>query len=224
MNRLAHALLWTGLATSPLAAADQRLWLGGFETADDAFYSYAGLVTAPARGRGLVQRYWLDHFGYEYDGGPGRVAARAWGAEAALGYSRSSAAGWGTASLGLRFTDTTLSPGDPGASARGGQWAARLQLEGEREIAPHWRAAAIASITTRQDEYWLRLRIMRHSDRVLAPGFEVVAGGNSETHSRAAGLVLALRPAGRAWSVALKGGLRRQDGDDSAYAGIEFVR
>ncbi|TAK52600.1 MAG: cellulose biosynthesis protein BcsS [Gammaproteobacteria bacterium] len=227
MSAMRCLLLCIGLLASGLAGAQQRLLLGGLEIADEAFYGYTGVVIPPAargRQRGLVQRYWLDHLGYAYDGGPGRVEARAWGAEAALGYTGATASGWGTVSLGLRLTDTTLAPDDPGAGARGSQFAGHLQLEGEREWVPGWRLGAIASVTTRRDEYWLRLRSMHRTGSAWSPGVEFVAGGNSETRSRAIGLVLAFRPAGRSWSVVLKGGARRQDGDAAPYAGIELAR
>jgi hypothetical protein len=217
-------LLLALLATAPAAAGD-RLLLAGGESADDAYYSYLGLVVVgPARenGRGFLQRYWLDHFGYQYDGGPGPVRARAHGAEAAVGYGGSSASGWANVSVGLRFTDTELSPDDPAAGARGRQLGVKLQLQGEREFAPGWRLGAIASLSSRQREYWGRLRLMHGMTPTLSLGAELVAGGNDESQSTAAGVVLALRSATSRWSAGFKAGARRQDGGEGAYAGVEL--
>jgi hypothetical protein len=208
------------------SATAERLLLAGGESADEAYYSYLGMVvTGPARenGRGFLQRYWLDYFGYEYDGGPGRVTARAHGAEAAVGYGGSSRSGWANASVGIRFTDTNLSPDDPAADARGSQLGVKLQLQGEREFAADWSLGAIASVSSRQNEYWGRLRLTHDTTSVMLLGAEVVAGGNRESEFSAAGLVLVLRPASApTWSVAFKAGARRQDGDDGAYAGTEL--
>ena len=207
------------------AVAGERLLLAGGESADDAYYSYLGMIVtgqAGENGRAFLQRYWLDRFGYEYDGGPGRIRARAQGAEAAIGYGGSSAVGWANVSIGLRFTDTDLSPDDPAAEARGSQLGVKLQLQGEREFAPGWRVGAIASLSSRQGEYWSRLRLTRGRTAAVSIGGEVLAGGNDESQSTAAGLVLILKPAATRWSLAIKAGARRQDGDTGAYAGIEL--
>lgn len=219
-----HWLLFMLIMVAPPAAAE-RLLLAGGESADEAYYSYLGMVvTGPPRenGRGFVQRFWLDRFGYEYDGEPGRVKAQAHGAEAAIGYGGSSTDGWANLSVGLRYTDTDLSPDDPAAESRGSQLAVKLQLQGERQFAPRWRIGAIASVTSQPGEYWGRLRLTHEQSPVIALGAEFVAGGNDESRSSAAGLVLILRPATATWSIGLKAGARRQDGDESGYAGVEL--
>jgi len=148
------------LATASAAVAQDRLLLAGGEYSDAAYYTYSGLILpGPGpreNGRGFVQRYWIDWFGYQYDGAPGLVEAEAYGAEAALGYGASSESGWATFSVGARFTNTDLSPNDPTATARGKQWGAKFQVEGERDLAPSWRAGGIASYTAGQDSYWAR--------------------------------------------------------------------
>lgn len=226
MSALRSLLLLVALATAPVGAdAESRLFLAGGEVADAAYYGYAGLVLplpGHADGRGFLQRYWLDRFGYEYDGGVGRVKANALGAEAALGYGASSARGWATGWIGLRYTDTSLSPDDREASARGRQLGAKLQLEGERSVAEAWRIGAIGSWSNEQDAYWGRVRVMRAVSTTRAVGVEFVANGNQEADSTAAGLVLELRPADRRWSVGLKAGYRFQDDVDGVYGGVEL--
>ena len=94
-----------------------------------------------------MQRYWLDRYGYEYEGAPGLVQADVWGAEAALGYGGASTDGRSNVSLGARFTDTDLDPDDPKASARGSQLGAKVQAEIEHAHRAGWvaRRGAIAS-------------------------------------------------------------------------------
>ena len=68
----------TLLAAAPLRAGN-RLFLAGGEVAEDAHYAYAGVILPLGRwvDQGWRQRWWVDHVGYEYDGGPGRIEARA---------------------------------------------------------------------------------------------------------------------------------------------------
>jgi hypothetical protein len=214
------------LATASAAVAQDRLFLAGGEYSDAAYYTYSGLILpGPGpreNGRGFVQRYWIDWFGYQYDGAPGLVEAEAYGAEAALGYGASSEAGWATVSVGARFTNTDLSPNDPTATARGKQWGAKFQVEGERDLAPSWRAGGIASYTAGQDSYWARGRVMRRLDESQALGAEFIANGNTEADATAAGVVYALQPKASRWSVNLKAGYRFQQDADGAYGGLEF--
>lgn len=220
------ALLWLVLPLLASAAwGQEKLLLSGGELADHAYYGYVGTVLplgARRDGRGFVQRYWLDRFGYEYEGAPGRIRARAWGAEAALGYAVPWADGWAAASLGLRHTDTELSPEDPSAEARGSQTGLKLQLEGERSLGRGWRAAAIASWSDRQDAYWARLRLMRPLGTGHRAGAELVAGGNDESRARAAGVVWSLTPGTGPWSFSIKGGYRREHDGAGAYGGLEL--
>jgi hypothetical protein len=219
------AVLLVGLATATAINAEERLFLMCGEYSDAAYYTYAGVILpGPGRenGRGWLQRYWVDGFGYEYDGGPGRVEATAYGAEAALGYGASSESGWATFSVGARFTNTDLSPDDPTATARGKQWGAKFQVEGERDLAPSWRAGGIASYTVGQDSYWARGRVMRRLDESQALGAEFIANGNTEADATAAGVVYALQPKASRWSVSLKAGYRFQQDADGAYGGLEF--
>jgi hypothetical protein len=226
MRLLQMLVLASGLVGAVAGRADDRLLLAGGEYSDAAYYSYVGMILpGPGKrenGRGFVQRYWLDSFGYQYDGAPGLVKASAYGAEAALGYGASSPAGWATFSIGARYTNTDLSPNDPSATARGQQWGAKFQLEGERQLSDDWRAGGIASYTAGQDGYWARARLMHRSDGPVALGGEVIANGNQEAHSTALGAVLTVQPRASRWSVSVKAGYRFQTDADGAYGGLEF--
>lgn len=213
------------LCSAATANAGERLLLAGGEYADAAYYSYAGLIVQGergAQGRGFMQRYWLDRYGYEYESAPGLVQADVWGAEAALGYGGASADGWWNVSLGARFTDTDLDPDDLSANARGSQLGAKLQVEVEHAVAVQWRLGAIASYATQQSGYWGRVRAMRSLGSTLEAGAEFVASGNDEADATATGLVLGVKPAHSRWSVNLRAGYRFQDVGDGAYGGLEF--
>jgi hypothetical protein len=217
--------LLLALAVAPASQAEQRLFLSGGEYSDAVYYAYAGLIVpGPARenGRGFFQRYWVDGLGYEYNGAPGRVKADAWGGEASLGYGSSNATGWGSVSLGLRYTDTSLSPDDPSATARGSQTGVKVQLEGETEIAPSWRLGGIASYTSAQNGYWGRMRLVRRSTAASSVGAEFVLNGNDEAQSSAAGLLFSMQPSGGAWNVLIKAGYRFASDADGIYGGLEF--
>jgi len=214
------------LVAAPATHAQQRLLLAGGEYSDAAYYAYTGLILpgpgAHENGRGFVQRYWLDWLGYQYQGGPGLVKAQAFGAEAALGYSASSEAGWASLTVGARFTNTDLSPDDPSANVRGSQWGVKVQLDGEREVAPSWRVGGIASYTAGQDGYWGRLRVMHRLSAPHSIGAEAIANGNPEANSFATGLVYAVQPTAGKWSLSVKAGYRFQTDADGAYGGLEF--
>ena len=227
MSALGRVGVLLCLLGAPLAQAEDRLFLAGGEMSEAAYYTYLGMIVpGPGRkdGRGFFQRYWLDGFGYEYVGGPGRIEARAWGAEASLGWGTSSPSGWSSVSAGLRFTDTSLSPDDPAATARGSQVGIKLQFDGEHDLGADWRIGAIASYTTRQDGYWGRVRLMNRGSPGRSVGAEFLANGNDEADATAAGLVLVIQPSGGRWSVGLKAGYRFQDEADGVYGGIEFGR
>jgi hypothetical protein len=210
---------------SGAANAQERLVLFGGEVADAAYYSYFGTVLpfgTRAGGRGWFQRYWVDAFGYEYDGGPGRVQADAYGLEAAVGYGGSSERGWWSTSLGLRYTDTSLDPDDPDAGARGSQLGGKLQLEAEGRIAEGWRLGGAASYSNEQNGYWVRGRLMHGATASRAFGVETVATGNDEADATAVGLVASFQPgAGSKWTIGLKAGYRFQDDADGVYGGVE---
>jgi hypothetical protein len=53
---------------------------------------------------------------------------------------------------------------------------------------------------------------------------EFIANGNDEANSTAAGIVYAIQPPGRRWSISLRAGYRLQDEADGIYGGIEFGR
>jgi len=226
MKTLSLALSLLALLVVPGGAmADNRLALAGGELGNDAYYTYAGLVLpGPGNdsGRGLLQRYWVDAFGYEYDSASERIEASAYGLEAALGYGTSNEKGWASAFVGLRYTDTDLTPDDTAARARGSQLGFKVDLQGEREIATGWRGNVILSFANKQRAYWTRARLMRALSARQSLGAEFVAGGNDESRSRAVGAVFSFQPGQSPWFVGLKAGYRDDSDQSGAYGGIEL--
>jgi hypothetical protein len=225
MTRLQLIALGIALAAAAGARGNDRLLLAGGEAADSDYYTYVGLVMPlgpRTDGRGFVQRYWLDRFGYEYDSGNQRIEADVWGGEAAVGYAWSSPRGWSELSAAARFTDTDLDPDDPSAEARGSQLGAKLQFQGEWTVTGPWRAGVIASFANQQNSYWTRGRLMRALSPRTSLGGEALTGGNDEYRSTATGAVMTFRPAETDWTIGVHAGYRWQEETDSVYAGIEL--
>ncbi len=227
MNLKGCAIFALVLLLLPFQAvrADDSYFLSGAEASRSDYYTYVGLIVpGPGRenGRGFFQRYWLDRFGYEYVGGPGEVQADVWGGEAALGYGAPTPGGWWSVSMGLRYTDTELSPDDLEATARGQQTSAKFQAELEHRFAPDWRVSTIASYTVKQNQYWGRVRVTHELAPAWSVGGEGVVNGNDETDATATGMILLWHPLSSSWTWGLKLGYRFQEYEDSPFAGLEL--
>lgn len=224
---LPSLLFLSAFLLAPALARAEGLLLGGVQFATRAPYAYLGtIVPLPGQrlGDGWVQRYWLDALRYEYDGAPGRVEAKGWGAEAMLGLQRSSPRGYAAGYLGLRAQNTVLSPSDPGNSAEGGQAGLKVQIEGERAIDAAWRVNGIANYSTASYDYWTRGRLLRGLPGGTYLGPELIVQGNRDYNLRALGLVYGgLRPLGGALSVSVKGGYQDTRTGGGAYGGVEFA-
>lgn len=222
------AVLTLGLSLlAPPADAQGRAFLAGGELSGRDYYTYLGtIIPFPGSrlGNGWVQRYWVDYYGYGYAGGPGTVDATAWGAEALLGYQVSDPKrNWAALYLGARYTDTRLSPDDPGSDVRGGQLGVKAQAEGETWLAERLRANGIASYTFSTSGYWTRARVLQTLPNNLHTGPEVVFAGNPEYNVWRLGMVVGgFRPLGG--YLDLKGGYSSSSNGSSAYGGIEFYR
>jgi len=218
-------MLGLGQAPAPAQAQSGHFLAGGEASARD-FYTYVGAVLPlPGNrlGQGFVQRYWLDYFGYEFQGAPGEVRARAWGAEALVGYQTSSQRNWGSLYVGVRYTDTTLTPADPGADVSGSAFGVKVLAEGETWLDERWRVNGIASYAFAQSGYWVRGRALRTLPNRLHLGPEVVLAGNPDYDTQRYGLVLGgFRALGG--SLDVKGGYSTGSSGSSGYGGIEFFR
>ena len=215
------------LSLAPSVARAEGLVLGGAQFATRAPYGYLGTIIAlPGQrlGDGWVQRYWVDALRYEYDGGPGRVEAKAWGVEAMLGVQSSTARSHAAGYLGLRAQNTLLSPFDPGNRAEGRRTGLKLQIEGEQAIARSWRVNGIANYSTATYDYWTRGRLLHGLAGGTYLGPELIVQGNRDYNLRAVGLVFGgLKPPGSALSLSVKAGYQDTKTGGGAYGGIEFA-
>lgn len=200
--------------------------LAGAEAAPESSYAYLGMVLPLADGADgagrFVQRYWVDHLTYAYDGQPGEVEAEAWGGEAALGYTRAQGRAWWAVYGGLAYRDTDLDPDDRSSEARGSHTRLRLQLEGETDLVAGLRLNANASYVFGVDSYWTRLRLFYPLAGGLRVGPELVYQGDDDYQANQVGAVLDGLRLQQA-SLAVKAGISRLEGQSSTgYVGIEL--
>ncbi len=223
---------WIGLVACALALPAQAqtgVALAGVEGASDTHSAYFGTVLplrGSALGKGWAQRYWLDYTAYRYEKLPGQdIDAKVGGAEAALGYQGSSERGWWGAYAGGRYSNTRLSPDDLSNEDRGGDFSAKLQLEGEVALSSQWRLNGIASHVVGHSSYWARLRAQTGLRGHLLIGPEVVAQGDPLYHLVKVGAYLGGIRVGDDAALTVKLGLSKLDSDSArAYAGIEWYR
>lgn len=229
----AVALLVTGPAVQALA--EGRLLLAGTELRQRGeHYLYAGaLLPLPGNnrlGQGWVQRYWLDgnRYGYDvsnpslYPTDPQRIGARSHGAEAALGYHVTRGTWTVAGYAGLRYTDVTFSPDDPGSRVRGANLWPKLQLEVSTPVGSRWRTQNIGAWTFGLQSYWMRSRWLRTADSGVDVGGELVLLGDRDFSATKLGLVVgALTPVPGA-TLGLRVGYHVQRAANSPYAGVEL--
>lgn len=222
------------LACAALAAmcgmpvlAQEGVVLTGVEASRDNQYAYLGVVMPlPGQrlGQGFVQRYWLDYTGYSYEKQPYQyIDSAVTAVDAALGYQQSNASSWWAGYLGAHYADTRLSPNDPDNDSQGKQWHARLQLEGETDVAEGWRGNGIASYLVGDFNYWARLRLQTTLKNQLHIGPELVVQGDSYYDAFKLGVFVGNIQVGQTTALTLKGGVNKTSNEAaSLYLGAEF--
>ena len=224
---LLPAFIAVSLWVSPVMARDW-LMLAGAEASKDAGYIYAG-VMAPIKdtgfGTGFMQRYWLDWLTYQYDNSDDNITARAPGAAASIGYNHSHTRGYNTGWVGIAYRNTSLSPDDKGADARGAQWGIKFQVESDYHLDDRWLAAGIASFTTSTQGYWVRGRLLRRLHARFRVGPEAIFQGGPDYSSQKYGIAAIGIQLDEKTDMGLKGGVEvSDDNGSSGYIGIEFGR
>jgi len=217
---------------SPASARDILL-LGGTEgsVGDGSIYNYYAYVSiiAPLSqnriGDGFVQKYWLDYLGYNYMADSQEIDATGIGIEGALGYQFSGASGWGGAYIGIRYSDTRLSPDNPDSRVRGSQLWAKIQLEGEKKLDPGWKINGIGSYILALDGYWIRGRVMYRTHNEVFTGPEIVSQGDPEYRAWQWGwFITGFEPMPN-MDLGVKAGIRRTEKAESGvYLGVELSR
>jgi hypothetical protein len=207
--------------------AQEGVVLAGVEASRDKQYAYLGVVTPlPGQhlGQGFVQRYWLDYNAYSYEKLPYQyIDSAVTAVDAALGYQQSDAHSWWAGYLGANYADTRLSPNDPDNDSQGKQWHARLQFEGETDVAEGWRGNGIVSYLVGDFNYWARLRLNTTLKNQLHVGPELVVQGDSYYDAYELGVFVGNIPFGQTSALTLKGGVSQSSNEAaSLYLGAEF--
>ncbi|MDP1928411.1 MAG: cellulose biosynthesis protein BcsS [Thiobacillus sp.] len=227
-------LQMAGLLSVALAAvwglpawAQGGVILTGVEGSRDTQSAYlGGVMPLPGQrlGQGFVQRYWLDYVGYSYEKQPFQTIDSAVTAvEAALGYQYSKANSWWAGYLGAHYANTRLSPNDPDNDSQGKQLRARLQVEGETDVAAGWRGNGIVSYLVGDFNYWARLRVQTTLANQLHIGPELIVQGDSYYDAYKLGLFVGNIPLGETSALTLGGGVSQSSNEAaSLYLGAEF--
>lgn len=209
------------------ADAQTGVVLAGVEAGSDTHSAYLGTVLPLAGGtlgKGWVQRYWLDYTAYRYEKTPEQdIDARVTGLEAALGFQGGAGADWWSVYLGGRYDNARLSPDDPLNENRGGDFAIKLQLEGETALSSAWRVNGIASHLVGQSSYWLRLRAHTTLDNQLLLGPELIVQGDPLYRLFKLGVYVGGIKLGRNVELTVKVGASKLNSDSvGAYVGGEW--
>jgi hypothetical protein len=223
-------LLTLSIDNRPAQAGDV-LFLSGAEGGSGKsynYYTFAAVVAPLFRnnlGDGFVQKYWVDVLGYDYPAGNQTINATAVGLEGALGYQLSGPNGWAAAYSGVRYSNTWLSPDNPGSRIRGSQTRAKFQLEGERILAADFKLNAIGSYVVESDSYWARGRGLYRMYREVYTGPEIIAHGDPDYRAWQFGWVFTgFEPVPKG-SLGFKAGVRKiEKAETSGYFGVEFSK
>jgi hypothetical protein len=209
------------------AQAGERLWILTGDIYRHDYYVGGGLIFPfPGNnhlGQGWVVRPWIDSFSYSYLAGTTPVDARVLGAEAMIGYQASRSNLAAAAYLGVRYSNTRLSPDDPGGALRGEQVWPKAQVEIDAALSPSWRAGMIVAYTAVLDGYWTRLRLLYGLPAGRYVGPEVVAQGDPNYTAQKLGIAFGGIAASPHVFVTLKAGYRFQRSASAAYCGAELV-
>lgn len=187
--------------------------------------AYAG-VTVPfstANAGGLAVRAIISGSENKYRGAGVTVESEEIRGEAALLYQRSGPWGYFDVGAGARYTDTDLSPDDPGNPNRGGQWDPIVSMSGESSGGDPWQVAGFASYGFESEEYFARAELTRAVTPFVRLGAEAVFDGDPNYDRRRAGAVLAF---GRSdWQVRVAvGGAESKGAKDGTYGSVGFRR
>jgi hypothetical protein len=231
-NHSMKSTLPVGLLSVALAAlwglpawAQGGVVLTGLEASRDNQYAYLGVVmplSGQRLGQGFVQRYWLDYTAYSYEKQQS-IDSTVTAVDAALGYQQSNATSWWAGYLGAHYADTRLSQNDPDNDSQGKRLHARLQFEGETDVAKGWRGNGIVSYVVRDFNYWVRLRLQTTLANQLHIGPELVVQGDSYYDAYKLGVFVGNIQVGQTSALTLKGGVNQTLNESaSLYLGAEF--
>lgn len=191
-------------------------------------YATVGVVTpleGSQLGHGWVARVFADEVRYEYKGAGNRVIdATGLGGSAGIGYMDSDDSGWLGLYAGPAYRHVRVSPNDPTGNARGGTFSARLQVEGEKNLTPDVKVAALAGTDISSNTgYWARVRPLARVNGDIYAGPEVSVMGDQDYSAYQVGVAVVGIHLTDKTQVGVNGGFRKtEDQPSSGYGGVEL--
>lgn len=219
-------ILGAGAAGQASAQSDVTVFAGGkLDVADLAYAGAAVGLPGSRDGRGLALRGAVFTGSYEYDAAGTPIDADFTGAQVELAWRFSSGSSWGSVGVGYRYTDTDLSPPDPGNRRDGGEGQAIISVDGGHVTGP-WRVDWYGSYGVGLDDYDVQAsatHAVGASNRMRL-GLEVGADGDSNYSAYRVGPVLGVKLDDRS-EIQISAGYSDGDERDSqGYVRIGFYR
>ncbi len=223
---LTTALMATCGATSASAEELRGVIYAGGTIAESQSGYAGGVVSLPGAslGHGLAIRAGTAAGRYKYTTNGQQIIGKYVGADAALVYQFSGDWGWANVSAGPHFSDTSLSPNDPGNDLRGSNWDLGLQSDGALD-GPKWRLGWYGSYGAFDDTYQAKLQLgHRIGQRDLRLGLEAGLQGDPSYKKGFAGIFASTSIAHNV-SLQLSGGASEQAGrGPRAYGSIALSK
>lgn len=191
-------------------------------------YGTVGVVTpleGSKLGNGWVARVFADEVTYQYKGSTNRtIDATGLGGSAAVGYMGSDNTGWYGIYAGPAYKHVQVSPNDPNSNAKGGTVSARVQVEGEKNIAPSVKVNALAGADISSNTgYWARVRPLAKVEGDIYAGPEVSVMGDQDYNAYQVGVAVVGIHITDKTQVGINGGYRKtEDQASSGYGGLEL--
>lgn len=183
--------------------------------------AYLG-ATVPVGGSGFALRGIVSTSQYKYRSAGTRITSDQVQGEVSALYQRAGPNGYFDLGVGARYTDTDLSPGDPGNRSQGDEWDVVLSMSGQTAPGP-WRAAGFASYAVDSEDYYVRAELTRAVRPSVRLGLEAVLDGDPNYDRRRAGVLLGVSTSPR-WEAHIAVGASDSKARDGAYASIGFRR
>jgi hypothetical protein len=213
--------LWSADA---FAQSPERVFFAGGEAGHERSAFIGGVQALPGSsvGRGWALRGSLQAGRYGYERQGDRVRARYAGGELMLSRQWSDATRYGALSIGPRYTDTDLSPDDPGNRRGGRHWDAALQAEGRQDFG-RWQVSGFSSYGIRLKEYYARADLTRRvSAGGLRAGVEAGFEGDESYDRQRVGAVIGLDR--QAFGLRLSAGAKMGSEPRGGYVAVLVTR
>ena len=220
-SALVFALIANVINTAP--AESQVLELAGAEVGGDSSYVYVGAI-APLPGEddghGWAARFWGDRGTYSYETNGQTIDAETIGGEAAAVYRWAGDWGYASASAGVRYRDTDLSPNDPGNESDGGHTDVSLATNGRAHVNDKVDATWNVSQEVEQNNSFVRAGVDRDIGNGWRVGVDATRVSGDTYGENRAGLTAERRINDRSSISGRAGAARTDDGAGSGYIGL----